>query len=605
VDNNKNGVIMESNSFNFILSEIIERLYPRKSQITARVILNAHFSQTADRSRRMTLESLGKVDGLNKTVSRQRAEQILNRFYNLDLPKEIERLKRGLEYNDDITISNRKDIANLYKTVETIIKEISTFEFPIFSERIQARLKRLELIDDAIYIPIIIELAKSLNLDMNFYIHDYNGHGIILDYDKDIKNYTEDIVLYAGKIATHLGGVFPIDALIDPTWNESSPKSLSLINGEIKRKYVLDLLGAIDEVIFLQDASFFAFKGRDERVSSMLLPIFSVYKSQIDTEVLFSAIITGLTHRFMTKTKTPKRDYELQVIRSSALALDEYCIRTLLLDSRGGNFRVPGKNLIDQIEAYEPGDLYKAQMKVVEELRGYGSPIPSMEFGKICREKLNLKESSNVSLFTYPTLYYKEGEGRRRDFYKTLDGNYTNSIKSSVSVNNRGKHQEIEKLISRINELQSKLNKVKNDDLPYGQLRLEQGLIRKYLLASSDNVDVNHQMQSGKCQICNRYFPSNLLVAAHVKKRSLCSDFEKADVKNIAMLQCASCDKKFEFGYIYITDEGVIKINDNMQVTDDLFTEIIKLDGNNCEYFDKSEARLAYIRFHRNLALNN
>ncbi|WP_373272474.1 hypothetical protein, partial [Vibrio parahaemolyticus] len=86
--------------------------------------------------------------------------------------------------------------------------------------------------------------------------------------------------------------------------------------------------------------------------------------------------------------------------------------------------------------------------------------------------------------------------------------------------------------------------------------------------------------------MCNKHYPKDLLIAAHVKKRSLCNDNEKLDIKNIAMLQCASCDKLFENGYIYLSDMGTIVINEYAPVTQDLSKELSQLSNNCCDYYD-------------------
>ncbi|NMS58433.1 hypothetical protein, partial [Vibrio parahaemolyticus] len=114
----------------------------------------------------------------------------------------------------------------------------------------------------------------------------------------------------------------------------------------------------------------------------------------------------------------------LEIINESIEAIDEFCTRTLLLDAVNEVMRMPGQKIIEALESYEPGELYEAQINIVNEIRKHGKPIPSMEFGKLYREVLNIRESFKVSLYTYPVLYYKEGAGRRNDYYKTLDDVY-------------------------------------------------------------------------------------------------------------------------------------------------------------------------------------
>lgn len=586
-----------------ILNDIVHRIYPRDSQYPARTILNAYFSQTSDCSRRMTLDSLGKLKELKKPVTRERARQIRDNFLEKDFPKEISRLNRGVALNDSLMTNHRQDLDELIKTSSIIIDIINETPLPIFSDRIQTKLSDLGLIEKDSYIPILLDLAKSFKIEKNFELHEHKGIRVIIETGKKIKSYTDDIIQYAGKRATHLGGVLSFDSLFNNDWDDNGPDALKALSPDVKKQYLTDLLSSEEDIIFLQDNSFFAFQNRDERVSSILLPIFFTYKSAIQKDVLLDAIISNLSHRFMTKPDTDKRDYELNFIRSCRDALDEYCLRTLLLDSVDNDYRAPGLKLLSKLIGYEPGEYYQAQMMVVNKIKEFGEPIPSMKFGKICENELKIKPSLKSSIFTYPTLYYKDGSGRRKNLYKTLDSIYKpddlqrkNSTNENIILSN-----EIEK---KINEVQVEINKVKdgNDPLAIIKVRQEQSLLRKYLIITSNKEGQNKS--SGKCLICNKYFPTDLLVASHVKKRYKCSDIEKADIRNIAMLQCVLCDKLFENGYIYLTNSGVVKVNQNIKSTEDLKIYLSKIDGNSSEYINGSANRIEYIEFHRAESLN-
>ena len=109
--------------------------------------------------------------------------------------------------------------------------------------------------------------------------------------------------------------------------------------------------------------------------------------------------------------------------------------------------------------------------------------------------------------------------------------------------------------------------------------------------------------KSCKCLICNRYFSSELLVAAHVKKRADCTNEEKADIENIAMLQCGGCDKLFENGYLFINDKGIINANTDVPLTDDVVKKLARVVGNKTEYFNNNFSRQKYIKFHKEKAI--
>jgi hypothetical protein len=581
-------------SFHRSIIQLIDRLYPRASQKTASIILKAYFTQSADVRRRMTLEALGNLDSLDKKVTKERSRQILYKFKNEILPKEFKLLQRGIKHEDNTLVENRKDLLNLIDVIENICESLNSYSLPVFAERVQQDLKDNSLIDNSIYFPLVVELANSVSIETEFDIYEHDGHRIILKKDSNKGHYTKELIIHAGKIATHMGGVYPISKLYNPDWHSNLPDTLSYIHGEINEQYKIDLLKTQSDLILLNNEKHFSFVERDERISSMLLPIFKVYDGPIPKTTLLNAIKIGLTHRFMTKPKNQLRDHELEIINESIEAIDEFCTRTLLLDSVNDVMRMPGQKIIEELEGYEPGELYEAQINIVKEIRKYGKPIPSMEFGRLCKDALDLKESFNSSLYTYPVLYYKEGAGRRNNHYKTLDDVYEINIDSSKEIS--------EETLSEndIKSLYEKLEGIDYDDLPVGQLRIEQGLLRKYLIDQSLLASNN----GSKCQICNKYYPANLLIAAHVKKRSLCNDSEKLDIKNIAMLQCASCDKLFENGYIYISDMGKIEINQYASVTQDLHKELSQLSNNRCDYYDGSPSRLSYIQFHRERSIN-
>lgn len=75
-----------------------------------------------------------------------------------------------------------------------------------------------------------------------------------------------------------------------------------------------------------------------------------------------------------------------------------------------------------------------------------------------------------------------------------------------------------------------------------------------------------------ECTLCQNEFPIEMLVAAHIKKRSECTNIEKLDFDNIATLICkVGCDDLFEKGYIFVK-EGEIQQNSKRRTT-------IYLDG--------------------------
>lgn len=70
------------------------------------------------------------------------------------------------------------------------------------------------------------------------------------------------------------------------------------------------------------------------------------------------------------------------------------------------------------------------------------------------------------------------------------------------------------------------------------------------------------QGSTGQCALCGRTLPGTFLIAAHIKKRAMCSDEEKRDLADIAMLACTlGCDAVYEHGYVSVTAEGAVQVS--------------------------------------------
>lgn len=122
--------------------------------------------------------------------------------------------------------------------------------------------------------------------------------------------------------------------------------------------------------------------------------------------------------------------------------------------------------------------------------------------------------------------------------------------------------------------------------------RAEQGFLRKSLFG--DN-------RYARCCICGESYPVELMVAAHIKKRSECSEEEKRDYKCIVAPMCKlGCDELYERGFISVSDGLVVVIK--WPTEDSALTTILKsLDGNSCSYWN--EGTKAYFKWH--LRMNN
>ena len=80
--------------------------------------------------------------------------------------------------------------------------------------------------------------------------------------------------------------------------------------------------------------------------------------------------------------------------------------------------------------------------------------------------------------------------------------------------------------------------------------RKEQGILRRYLFGRKKTMP---------CAICGRALPVELLVAAHLKKRSVASQPERRDFRNIVAAMCnLGCDELYERGFIAVEGDVVV-----------------------------------------------
>ena len=89
------------------------------------------------------------------------------------------------------------------------------------------------------------------------------------------------------------------------------------------------------------------------------------------------------------------------------------------------------------------------------------------------------------------------------------------------------------------------------DSIASVKIRKEQGVLRDILADGRELAD---------CALCGHQYPLRFLVAAHIKKRSVCTDDERRDLRHIAMLACTfGCDALYEAGWITVRPDGRIQ----------------------------------------------
>ena len=103
-----------------------------------------------------------------------------------------------------------------------------------------------------------------------------------------------------------------------------------------------------------------------------------------------------------------------------------------------------------------------------------------------------------------------------------------------------------------------------------------------------------------RCSICGSDLPTELLVAAHIKKRSQCSLEEKKDLKNIATPMCIlGCDALFERGYIAVVKGKIVSVKPPS--TQHVQTHIEILLGESCRDFKETNEKYYdwHFEFHK------
>lgn len=134
--------------------------------------------------------------------------------------------------------------------------------------------------------------------------------------------------------------------------------------------------------------------------------------------------------------------------------------------------------------------------------------------------------------------------------------------------------------------LKSAFQEVDLDGDSRSKYRKEQSLLRAYLLGGED---------AGRCAICHHEFPFDMLVAAHLKKRSECSASEKIDISNIAALMCKTgCDDLYEQGYLSVREGKVVRTK--KKVTSVRVNEVLSLVAGN--RVSNCEGSSAYYQWH-------
>jgi hypothetical protein len=92
---------------------------------------------------------------------------------------------------------------------------------------------------------------------------------------------------------------------------------------------------------------------------------------------------------------------------------------------------------------------------------------------------------------------------------------------------------------------------VETDALRSVFVRKEQARLRRQKFAGAEEI---------KCAICRRTLPARIVHAAHIKRRAAASYGQRMDLANIMGACTLGCDSLFEFGFIYVDRDGLIRV---------------------------------------------
>jgi hypothetical protein len=118
--------------------------------------------------------------------------------------------------------------------------------------------------------------------------------------------------------------------------------------------------------------------------------------------------------------------------------------------------------------------------------------------------------------------------------------------------------------------------------------RGEQGRLRTVLFGSA---------RRASCAICGDEYPVAFLRAAHIKRRSACSDAERRDLSNVAMPACLfGCDALFELGHVAVDADGRIVVAPASLSDPALGLRLRAIGGRRCE--TATSGRRGYYAWH-------
>jgi hypothetical protein len=161
-------------------------------------------------------------------------------------------------------------------------------------------------------------------------------------------------------------------------------------------------------------------------------------------------------------------------------------------------------------------------------------------------------------------LYVKIGYNNPNQLaFQVIQGGKAADVAEWLEEQSEITRTQLEDIVEKLRDLEE------TDELRLRLARKEQAYWRQMLFKGS---------QIGQCAICNEHYPVDLLVAAHIKKRSACDREERLDPNNVLPMCLFGCDALFERGYVFVDKFGRVRLGRSSTFSSTLRNRLTKLD---------------------------
>lgn len=104
---------------------------------------------------------------------------------------------------------------------------------------------------------------------------------------------------------------------------------------------------------------------------------------------------------------------------------------------------------------------------------------------------------------------------------------------------------------------------------------------------------------TASCELCGRSLSVEFLTAAHIKRRSLCTDDERIQLTAVAMLNCRfGCDELFGKGYVGVDPTGVVRVSDVLVDAESRTYALERLAEKRSTAWSQREETRAFFAYH-------